>query len=229
MARLIVNCYISHLLKSESIRRQCYRPPECRRWKLSWREAQDRRPFAHHHRDPTKHWRRQCAVDSGPETGLPLHQLLHHPTSVLLLATTEFVKQVVLRQQRKVIELLFCPLEGAQYCNEYICLFVYLSVCLLALEVQTCILPSRCHWHSLSLAPVNPDWFYLPGFYLSATCSLRWSQTNSRRAVKWLCACVCVCVSAHITRQLHGQSAPNFLCMLSMAFAWSSFPLQQFV
>ena len=25
-------------------------------------------------------------------------------------------------------------------------------------EVQTCILPSRCHCHSLSLAPVNPDW-----------------------------------------------------------------------
>jgi len=31
-------------------------------------------------------------------------------------------------------------------------------------EVQTCILPSRCHCHSLSLAPVNPDWFTLPGF-----------------------------------------------------------------
>jgi len=26
-------------------------------------------------------------------------------------------------------------------------------------EVQTCIEPSRCHCHSLSLAPVNPDWF----------------------------------------------------------------------
>jgi len=31
-------------------------------------------------------------------------------------------------------------------------------------EVQICILPSRCHCHSLSLAPVNPDWFYLPSF-----------------------------------------------------------------
>jgi len=31
-------------------------------------------------------------------------------------------------------------------------------------EVQICISPSRCHCHSLSLAPVNPDWFYLPGF-----------------------------------------------------------------
>jgi len=26
-------------------------------------------------------------------------------------------------------------------------------------EVQTCIWLSRCHCHSLSLAPVNPDWF----------------------------------------------------------------------
>jgi len=33
-------------------------------------------------------------------------------------------------------------------------------------EVQICIglWPSRCHWHSMSLAPVNPDWLYLPGF-----------------------------------------------------------------
>ena len=57
-------------------------------------------------------------------------------------------------------------------------------------EVQTCIWPSRCHCHSLSLAPVNPDWFYLPGFYLSGTCSPGWSWTNSRRAVKRLCVCV---------------------------------------
>jgi len=31
-------------------------------------------------------------------------------------------------------------------------------------KVQICIWPSWCHWHSLSLAPVNPDWFYFPGF-----------------------------------------------------------------
>ena len=30
-------------------------------------------------------------------------------------------------------------------------------------EVHICIWPSRCHCHSLSLAPVNPDWFYLSG------------------------------------------------------------------
>ena len=32
------------------------------------------------------------------------------------------------------------------------------------IKVQICIWPSWCHCHSLSLAPVNPDWFYLPGF-----------------------------------------------------------------
>jgi len=55
---------------------------------------------------------------------------------------------------------------------------------------KRCILPNRYHCHSLSLAPVNPDWFYLPGSYLSGTCSPGWSRTNSRRAVKRLCVCV---------------------------------------
>jgi len=31
-------------------------------------------------------------------------------------------------------------------------------------QMQICIWPSRCHCHLLSLAPVNPDWFYFPGF-----------------------------------------------------------------
>jgi len=30
-------------------------------------------------------------------------------------------------------------------------------------EVQICIWPSWCHHNSLSLAPVNPDWFYQNG------------------------------------------------------------------
>ena len=30
-------------------------------------------------------------------------------------------------------------------------------------EVQICIWHNWCHCHSLSLAPVNPDWFYLSG------------------------------------------------------------------
>jgi len=31
-------------------------------------------------------------------------------------------------------------------------------------KVQICIWPSWCNYHSLSFAPVNPDWLYLPGF-----------------------------------------------------------------
>jgi len=31
-------------------------------------------------------------------------------------------------------------------------------------QVQICIWLIWCHCHSLSLAPVNPDWIYLPGF-----------------------------------------------------------------
>jgi len=34
-------------------------------------------------------------------------------------------------------------------------------------EVQICIWPSWCHCHSLSLAAVNPDWFYLSGNQLT--------------------------------------------------------------
>jgi len=30
-------------------------------------------------------------------------------------------------------------------------------------KMQICIWPSWCHCHSVSLAPVNPDWFYLSG------------------------------------------------------------------
>jgi len=41
-------------------------------------------------------------------------------------------------------------------------------------------MPSRCHCHSLSLAPVNPDWFYPSWFYLSGTGSPRYSRTQSR-------------------------------------------------
>jgi len=32
------------------------------------------------------------------------------------------------------------------------------------IKVQICIWPSWCHFHSLFLAPINPDWFYLSGF-----------------------------------------------------------------
>jgi len=48
---------------------------------------------------------------------------------------------------------------------------VWLSFCS---EVQICICPSWCHCHSVSLASVNPDWFYLSG------------TGSPRMAHKWL-------------------------------------------
>ena len=54
-------------------------------------------------------------------------------------------------------------------------------------EVQTCIWPSWCHCHSLSLASVKsrlvlPFWYWLTWVVLE------------KGAVKRVCACVCVCV-----------------------------------
>jgi len=43
---------------------------------------------------------------------------------------------------------------------------------------------SWCHCHSLSLAPVNPDWFYLPGFTLLVSAHLG-SPGHSPGAVEW--------------------------------------------
>jgi len=40
-------------------------------------------------------------------------------------------------------------------------------------EVQICIGPSWCHCHLPSLAQVNTDWFYLPGFTFLVTCAPR--------------------------------------------------------
>jgi len=55
-------------------------------------------------------------------------------------------------------------------------------------KVQICTWPSWCHCHSLSLAPVNPDWLYLPGFTFLVLAHLG----SPKRAVKQ-CGCVCVC------------------------------------
>jgi len=45
-------------------------------------------------------------------------------------------------------------------------------------EVQICIWPSWCHCHSLSFAPVNPDWFYLSG---------------TEKGPLYCCCCCCCC------------------------------------
>ena len=61
-------------------------------------------------------------------------------------------------------------------------------------KVSICIWPRCCHCHSLSLALVNQDWFYLPGGTFLVSAHPGKSQTKSKRAVKWLCVCV-VCIS----------------------------------
>ena len=93
-------------------------------------------------------------------------------------------------------------------------------------EVQTCIQPSWCHCHSLSLASVkHPDWFYLSGtsshpgtnrllqtIYWILASSKGWIKQTYRkimihkihkmgsprkRAIKWpLNGCACVCSSS---------------------------------
>ena len=42
-------------------------------------------------------------------------------------------------------------------------------------EVQViCVWLSWCHWHSLSLAPINPDWFYFSGIRLTQVVPDKW-------------------------------------------------------
>jgi len=45
-------------------------------------------------------------------------------------------------------------------------------------KVQICIWPSWCHCHSLSLAPANPDWFYLSGTSVAVVVSHQWGCTS---------------------------------------------------
>jgi len=54
-------------------------------------------------------------------------------------------------------------------------------------KVQICILPSWCHCHSLSLAPENPDWFYLQPFWCRLTRVVPDKIQEGRKTV------VCVC------------------------------------
>jgi len=66
-------------------------------------------------------------------------------------------------------------------------------------EVQICIWSSRCHCHSLSLAPVNPDWFYLPGFtflvWLTRVVPDRIQKSSKMTVYACAHAHACVCVS----------------------------------
>jgi len=68
-------------------------------------------------------------------------------------------------------------------------------------EVQTCIWPSGCHCHSLSLASVKsrlvlPFWYQLT------------RVVSEQRAVKRVCVCVCVCVCYTFFPELTYRSDP---------------------
>ena len=52
-------------------------------------------------------------------------------------------------------------------------------------ELQICIWPSWCHCHSLTLAPVNRDWFYQNG---SAFLVQAYSGCPGKKAVKRMCS-----------------------------------------
>jgi len=53
-------------------------------------------------------------------------------------------------------------------------------------EVKICIWPSWCHCHSLSLNPVNPDWFLLFWYRLTQVVPDKWLLNK--------CVYVCVCL-----------------------------------
>jgi len=65
-------------------------------------------------------------------------------------------------------------------------------------KVQICTWPSWCHCHSLSLAPVNPDWFYLPGFTFRAPAHPDSPRQNRNKMVMCVCVRVCMCVCENI-------------------------------
>jgi len=60
-------------------------------------------------------------------------------------------------------------------------------------QVQICIRPSWCHCHSLSLAPVNPEWFHLAGFTFLVPAHLG-SPGQNQRGHKTVVCVVCVSV-----------------------------------
>ena len=77
-------------------------------------------------------------------------------------------------------------------------------------EVQTCIWPSWCHCHSLSLASVKSR-LVLPFWY-------RFIQVVPEKGPLNMCVCVCVCMcnwQVLLTFDLHTTSIiPDFVCLL---------------
>jgi len=85
-------------------------------------------------------------------------------------------------------------------------------------EVQTCIWPSWCHCHSLSLASVKSR-SVLPFWYRLTWVVLEKEPLNGCMCVcACACACVCVCLSfSHSTRVLLLFLYVLILCLLWIA------------
>ena len=75
--------------------------------------------------------------------------------------------------------------EGHPVCKKLSCGMLACWV-----KVQTCTWPTWCHCHSLSLVPVNLEWFYLPGFTFLVSAHWGSPWQNPKSTVKWLCVCV---------------------------------------
>ena len=76
-------------------------------------------------------------------------------------------------------------------------------------KVQICIWPSWCHCHSLSLTPVNPDWFYLPGFTFLVPAQPGSPGQNPRGLWNEMVVCVCVCVCGCHFRKCRNNNSIN--------------------
>ena len=83
--------------------------------------------------------------------------------------------------------------EGHPACKKLSCgILAWLSVWAVGWGVDL-HMASWCHCHSLSLAPVNPDWFYLPGFTVQVLAHLDspgqnpeepWNDCGSSSSIK---------------------------------------------
>ena len=78
-------------------------------------------------------------------------------------------------------------------------------------EVQTCIWPSWCNCHSLSLASVKSRVVFT--FLVPAH-----PGSPGQRAVKRLCVCVCVCVGSEIYELCISDLAVPSLCYVAWHF-----------
>jgi len=84
-------------------------------------------------------------------------------------------------------------------------------------KVRICIWPSRCHCHSLSFAPVNPDWFYLPGFALLVPAHPVVPDKIQEGRKMVVCVFVYVCVS----QIFYALMGPALLIFRVVVLGWS--------